>query len=266
MESFRRRERAWISQLETIVETLVSAQERMMKEMQDMLAALTQRMEQSAVRSSGSTMGTSTSWLINLDFPRFDGNEDPASWIYRVEQFFEIQKIKENEKLPLAAYHLEGDVQLWYHLLKQEKGVLSWEILMEELRARYGPSQYDDPFGELTKLRQTGTVREYQSQFERLLSRTEKLSQAQQISCFISGLKDSIRVEVQARRPSCLLSAVGLACLYEAHRHAGRHEENGEEPEEKREYEVPAISVHAMTGCPASQTMRIKAHLGGDCP
>jgi hypothetical protein len=81
---------------------------------------------------------------------------------------------------------------------------------------RYGPTQFDDFFGDLTKLRQTGTVSEYQGQYERLLSRAGKLSVAQQIWGFISGLKDSIRLEVQASRPTNLTAAVGLARLYEA--------------------------------------------------
>lgn len=38
--------------------------------------------------------------------------------IYRVELFFEYQQIEEVEKLHLAAYHLEGEVQMWYQLFK----------------------------------------------------------------------------------------------------------------------------------------------------
>jgi hypothetical protein len=44
------------------------------------------------------------------------------------------------------------------------------------MHARYGPTQFDDYFGDLTKLRQTGSVREYQSQYERLLSKAGKLT------------------------------------------------------------------------------------------
>jgi hypothetical protein len=35
---------------------------------------------------------------------------DPTSWIYKAEQFFEYQQTEEQEKLPLATYHLEGEV------------------------------------------------------------------------------------------------------------------------------------------------------------
>ena len=82
--------------------------------------------------------------------------------------------------------------------------------------ARFGPTEFEDFFGDLTKLRQTTSVRDYQTQFEKLLTRAEKLTPAQQVGCFISGLRESIRVEVQAARPSSLTTAVGLARLYEA--------------------------------------------------
>lgn len=44
----------------------------------------------------------------------------------------------------------------------------------------------------------------------------------QQMGGFISGLKDGIRAEVQASRPTTLIAAKGLACLYEA-KHEAKH-------------------------------------------
>ncbi|GMY20312.1 hypothetical protein FCV25MIE_15551 [Fagus crenata] len=92
----------------------------------------------------------------------------------------------------------------------------TWNNLKEGLLTRYGPTEFADFFGDLTKLKQTGSVREYQSQFERLLSRVDRLSPPQQVGCFTSGLKDNLRVDVQALKPTSLSAAVGLARLYEA--------------------------------------------------
>jgi hypothetical protein len=150
--------------------------------------------------------------VAKLNFPKYEGTEDPTSWVCRVEQFFEFQNTAEDDKVMLVAYHLEGEAQLWYQLFKETEEGASWE----GLHIRYGPTQFDDFFGDLTKLRQTGTVREYQGQYERLLSRAGRLSVAQQVGGFISGLKESIRPKVQASRPATLTSAVGLARLYEA--------------------------------------------------
>ena len=57
---------------------------------------------------------------------------------------------------------------------------------------RFGPSGFDEFTGALTKLRQIGTVREYQTEFEKLVKHTEGFSDAFYRSCFISGLKDTI--------------------------------------------------------------------------
>ena len=60
-------------------------------------------------RDSTESYGAVIPRVTKLDFPRFNGSEDPTSWICRVEQFFEFQKFAEEEKVPLATYHLEGE-------------------------------------------------------------------------------------------------------------------------------------------------------------
>jgi len=52
-----------------------------------------------------------------LDFLRYNVEEDPTSWICRVEQFCEFQRTEVHEKLLIVAYHLEGDAQIWYQLI-----------------------------------------------------------------------------------------------------------------------------------------------------
>jgi hypothetical protein len=65
------------------------------------------------------------------------------------------------------------------------------------------------------KLQHEGTVREYQAKFESLLSKIGVLSQTRQVNCFISGLREVLRVGVTAGKPKTLTSAIGLARLYE---------------------------------------------------
>lgn len=122
----------------------------------------------------------------------------------------------------MVAYHLEGEAQLWYQLLKEEEEHITWEKLKEGLHRQYGPTNYEDFFGNLTELRQTGSVHEYQSQFERMLSRVGKMTQTQQVGCFVSGLKETILADIQALRPTSLSAAIGLTRLYEAKFHTQR--------------------------------------------
>jgi hypothetical protein len=99
--------------------------------------------------------------VAKLNFPKFDGSEDPTSWVCRVKQFFEFQGTVEEDKVGLAAYYLEGEAQLWYQLFKESEEQVSWETLKDGLHVQYSATQFDDFFGDLTTLRQTGTVREY---------------------------------------------------------------------------------------------------------
>ena len=75
----------------------------------------------------------------------------------------------------------------------------------------FGTAPYEDGFGELCKLRQTTTVRDYQSRFEQLLGKARLLIDQQETTCFISGLKEPLRANVRAQNPSSLSSAIALA-------------------------------------------------------
>ncbi|CAN0876044.1 Transposon Ty3-I Gag-Pol polyprotein [Linum grandiflorum] len=83
------------------------------------------------------------------------------------------------------------------------------------MHSRFGPTTFEDPFGNLTKLRQTSSVRDYQTEFERLLVRSGRLEVQHQVSCFVSGLNPKIRSDVQAMRPVNLTTAIAYARLYE---------------------------------------------------
>ncbi|KAG8645666.1 hypothetical protein MANES_10G083422v8 [Manihot esculenta] len=52
--------------------------------------------------------------FTKLDFPLFNGLEDPLGWLSCCQHFFCHQSTLEKEKVSLASYHLEGIAQLWY--------------------------------------------------------------------------------------------------------------------------------------------------------
>lgn len=91
-----------------------------------------------------------------------------------------------------------------------------WDPFKSNLYVRFRPTQFKDFFGKLTKLHQIDIVREYQIQFEKLLVRAERLTSDQQVRCFSSGLKEHIKMDVLACRPTTLSAAIGLARLYES--------------------------------------------------
>lgn len=86
---------------------------------------------------------------------------------------------------------------------------------MKALLIRFGPSCYDDPMEALTRLRQSGSVEDYKTQFESLSLRLRGLSDNYKLSCFLSGLRDDIRLPVRIFNPTSLISAYSLAKIQE---------------------------------------------------
>ena len=116
-------------------------------------------------------------------------------------------------KVPLASFHLECEALQWFCWCIKDHEESQWTDFCQLLLYRFGPSGFDEFTGALTKLRQTGTVREYQTKFEKLVKHIEGFPDAFYRSCFINGLKDAIRFEVKIFNPNTMMESLGLAKL-----------------------------------------------------
>jgi hypothetical protein len=176
--------------------------------------------ENGVPKSSGSFIPTAADGVginprsVNLDFPKFDG-EDPTNWVLKAQQFFAYGQIADNQRVPIAYFHMEGKALQWYNWLMESGTVRSWEEFVVALKVRFAASDYDDPVGAFTKLHQTSTVDEYQSQFEVLSNRIPGLTEDFRVSSFVSGLKEEVRLMVTMLKPETLPKAFGLARLQE---------------------------------------------------
>lgn len=148
-------------------------------------------------------------------------------------------------RLRLASFHLEGGDQLWFLKLKRDCPDLTWELFTQYSHLRFGP-QIRNKLGELSKLRQTGTVGEYQCQFEQLSAHASSLTSEQEVEIFISGLQEHIPIEVNIHHPKDLTTAMGLAHLYER-RTGTRQSKKAHIPNDHRPIEYKAIE-HFING------------------
>nr|GFA03134.1 retrotransposon Gag protein [Tanacetum cinerariifolium]GFA03137.1 retrotransposon Gag protein [Tanacetum cinerariifolium] len=101
-----------------------------------------------------------------LDFPRYDGSTDPLPWISRCDYYFRHQRVMDEDKM-------------------------NREEFKDHCRRRFSSYGSRSKLGELVKLRQTGSVEEYQRQFENLAVRTCHL-RPEQVEIFISGLQERL--------------------------------------------------------------------------
>ena len=92
---------------------------------------------------------------------------------------------------------------------------MNWETLVTDITSRFGQGMYDNPIGQITKLRQISSVHIYQEQFEALMVRTKGLREDFFVQCFISGLRDTVKNQVTMFQPTTLSQAIGLALLQE---------------------------------------------------
>ena len=162
--------------------------------------------------SHSSTLSLAKS--VKLDFPRFSG-VDPTSWVYKANQYFGYYQTPSVEKLMIASFHMELEALIWFQEA-EEVGIFSdWESMVQALHVRFGSTAYDDPMEVLTRLRQTTTVALYKAEFEAISNRIKGLSPMHKLSCFLSGLKDEIRLPVRMLSPQSLNAAFGLAKIQE---------------------------------------------------
>ena len=147
---------------------------------------------------------------MRVDFPRWEEG-DPIGWISRAERYFRYHKTADVSMVKIAAIHLEGDAIQWFDWFEHTYGVLSWRQFKEGLLIRFRPTDYENIDGQLAKIRQTSTIQEYQTRFERLSNQTHDWSQKQLLRTFIEGLKPEIQGEVKARQPYTLMAAISFA-------------------------------------------------------
>ena len=151
---------------------------------------------------------------LKLEVPRFDGT-DPSGWVFKISQFFEYHSVPDLERLTIASFYMDGPALAWFQWMARNHQLPTWTGFLQAIEARFAHSPYEDPTGQLFKLMQKGSVRDYLTQFEALANRITGLSPSSLLSCFISGLDPAIRREVQALQPLTMVHAAGLARLQE---------------------------------------------------
>ncbi|KAH9697081.1 hypothetical protein KPL71_023462 [Citrus sinensis] len=152
--------------------------------------------------------------VAKLEFPRYSG-DDPTEWFNRVTPFFDYQETADDQRVVLASYHLEGEANQWWQWLRrayQEEGQLvTWKTFVDELWARFRPTECEDFDEALSRVKQTGSLRDYHKEFERLGSWVHGWTQRALVGTFMGGLKPEISEEIRMLRPKTLKEAIILA-------------------------------------------------------
>ncbi|XP_076928272.1 uncharacterized protein LOC143592185 [Bidens hawaiensis] len=149
-----------------------------------------------------------------INLPLFDGS-NPLGWIFQADNFFNYYKVPTEDRVELTVFHFVGDALSWYQNLANNSLLGSWDSFKRDLELRFGPSTYENHQATLFKLRQTATVIEYQTEFEKVSNRVTGLSRDALLNCYISGLWQDIQNEIAIHKPTTLHAACSLSRLIE---------------------------------------------------
>ena len=190
-----------------------------------------QRQQVASLKSSSQTPSTPISHVVSLpisnlsksvklDFSQFKG-DDPASWLYKANQYFNFYQMPLSERLLMASFHINGVALIWFQDSEETGLFATWEDFVEALLTRFESTAYEDPMESFTRLK-SGSVMVYKGQFELLSNRIRGLLDGHKLSCFLSGLKDEVRLPVKMLNPKNLNEAFGLAKIQEEYLNSSR--------------------------------------------
>lgn len=150
----------------------------------------------------------------SVEMPRFYG-DNPESWVFQAERYFDSYNISEDHKLSLASFYLDGEAREWYRWLFRNKQLSNWANFSLEVTSRFHKCTLFPAEGRLSKLRQTFTVSDFQAQFESIANETTDVPDSWLVPLFTSGLRADIQTTVLVHKRKTLDEAFELANTHE---------------------------------------------------
>jgi hypothetical protein len=103
--------------------------------------------------------------LPRVDVTKFDGS-DPTSWVTQMEHYFSLYNITDDlAKLRYGVLHLDQERWQWWQWRKTSRqGYIAWTQIVAELYERFDTNT--NHLGRLTKLKQSGAIKDFIAAFE----------------------------------------------------------------------------------------------------
>jgi hypothetical protein len=96
--------------------------------------------------------------------------------MFKAENYFDLTETPSARHLILILFFLHDPALSWFKWLHSNHLLTTWPEFLHALEVRFGPSSFANHKASLYKLHQTGSVMEYQQQFETLSNRVTGLS------------------------------------------------------------------------------------------
>src|SRR3954468_7713202 len=197
-------------------------------ELREQLTALTLLMHQQQERhqqelakikiETAIQMKTPTTTITVKQPDTFDGRKIPVElWIFQIKQYILATKNENQEQVVYIATNLlRGDTAIWWrhyynYFTKEELAILNWKEFEKMLIRKFKPvNAAKTARDQLAHLRQTGSVKTYNTAFTSTILEIPTISKEEQLDRYTRGLKEKVRVEVELREPSDLEEAMRI--------------------------------------------------------
>ncbi|XP_016191925.1 uncharacterized protein K02A2.6-like [Arachis ipaensis] len=196
--------------MESRFDTIESRMEEMFRSVQETLQRFDSRIDafenrapnrnergspgsQLAAGSSAGSRGTPEQWR-KLELPIFRG-DNAVVWVERMEQFFLLRTVPEEEWLTVATFAMEGRAFTWFRWWEATAPVLQWRFLGAALLRHFQPERLQSPYQALLKLKQTNSVRGYVDQFVLHARPLRGIAPELLMDLFLNGLKPEVGEE-----------------------------------------------------------------------
>ncbi|XP_057453204.1 uncharacterized protein LOC130745077 [Lotus japonicus] len=149
-----------------------------------------------------------------VDIPMFDGS-DAYGWINRVERFFQLSRVGEEERLEMVMIAMEGKALGWFQWWEEQAPERAWEPFKHALIRRFQPTLVQNPFGPLLSIKQKGSVMAYRESFEEAAAPMRGADREILKGVFQNGLQEEIRAEMKLYPAADLAGLMDRALLIE---------------------------------------------------
>ncbi|KAL0543107.1 hypothetical protein IC582_018194 [Cucumis melo] len=165
-------------------------------------------------RSDGDESFQDRNKFKKIEMPVFTG-EDPDSWLFRAERYFQIHKLTDSEKMLVSTVSFDGPALNWFRSQEERDKFTSWSNMKERLLVRFRSNKDGTISGQFLRIKQEGTVEEYINLFDKMVAPVNDLPERVILDTFMNGLLPWVRSEVFFCRPKSLAEMMEVAQMVE---------------------------------------------------
>ena len=130
-----------------------------------------------------------------MPLPTFDGSSQSSSntWVQKLDVYFQLNPMVEEDALKMAILHLEGDAnEWWFHGLKNlgHGHVKTYGEFIDRVLEIFEQKDPELSFKELAQLKQVETPTDYMMDFKKLSVKVDDVSMGRLLLIFTEALAE----------------------------------------------------------------------------